>query len=226
MADNDTTTQVEEQTPAQEKEMTQTPAPKEETKEETLSKAEVTRMLKKQAAELTARYKPFEEKAKKFEEAELAKKTDEEKAAKRLKDLEDKIAEKDKSLKDRELKDLIREKIEKAIADGLMELPKGKTVSSLVARSKAIDEAEVDSDIEDLIGFFPVSVKVETKEAQKGLGTQTKTGDQPGKISNKDRLAEVNGKLRDTSIKLSARDKDALVVESIRLSRLIQKGEL
>ena len=45
--------------------------------------------------------------------------------------------------------------IEQAIADGRMKLPKGKTIASLVARSKAAEEGEIDADVEDLIGFFP-----------------------------------------------------------------------
>jgi hypothetical protein len=209
MADNDTTTKVDGQTPAQIEETAQTPAPSEEKKEETISKAEVTRMLKKQAAELTAKYKPFEEKAKKFEEAELAKKTDEEKAAKRLKDLEDKIAEKETALKDRALKDLIREKIEKAIADGLMTLPKGKTVSSLVARSKASDEADIDSDIEDLIGFFP------PVEPSKVLGTTTKTGETTKPKGIAEIIKEKNAMLKDPT--LSRNQKEIIAKEVLSL---------
>jgi hypothetical protein len=208
----ETTAPADGQTPAQKEETVQTPALHEETKEETISKAELTRMLKKQAAELTAKYKPFEEKAKKFEEAELAKKTDEEKAAKRLKDLEDKIAEKEKALADRSLKDLIREKIEKAIADGLMTLPKGKTVSSLVARSKASDEADIDSDIEDLIGFFPPA---EPAEPSKALGTTTKTGETAKPKGIAEIIKEKNAMLKDPT--LSRNQKEIIAKEVLSL---------
>jgi hypothetical protein len=166
----ETTTAVEEQTPAQKEETAHTPAPKEEIAEETISKAEVTRMLKRQAAELTAKYKPFEEKARKLEEIEAAKLNENEKASKRLKELEDKIAEKENALKSKMLKDLVREKIEKAIADGKMQLPKGKTVGSLVGLSKATMEEEIDSDLEDLMGFFPTAETTEHKNQAQGAG--------------------------------------------------------
>jgi hypothetical protein len=216
---DETTTKVDEQTPAQKEETSQTPA-KEEEKEETFTKSELTRMLKKQAAELTAKYKPLEEKAKKLDEIETSKKSEEEKATARLKALEDKIAEKDKILAERELRDLKRAKIEQAIADGKMELPKGKTVESLVKRCLGLTAEEIDSDIEDLIGFFP---KPETKPEPKGLGTATKTGEPATKKSLKEQLGDVSAKLSDP--KTTYKERTALIDQSLQLNRRISKGE-
>ena len=197
----ETTAPADGQTPAPTEETVQTPAQPEEKKEETISKSEVTRLLKKQAAELTAKYKPFEEKARKFEEAENAKLKDDERAAKRLKDLEDQIAEKEKELAERTLRDLKRSKIEQAIADGKMEMPKGKTVDSLVKRCLGTSEEEIDSDVEDLIGFFP---KAEPPKNQ-GTGTQVDTGPKPSKTLD-DEIADLKAALASPPIGLSGVD--------------------
>jgi hypothetical protein len=116
-----------------------------------------------------ANYADLEAKAKRLEELEKAKLSDEEKAAKRVAELEEKAAELDKVIKEKELRDLKRSKIEQAIADGKMELPKGKTIDSLVKRCFGTSEEEIDSDVEELISFFP---KAEPPKGQ-GMGTQT-----------------------------------------------------
>lgn len=214
----ETTAPADGQTPAPTEETVQTPAQSEEKKEETISKSEVTRLLKKQAAELTAKYKPYEEKAKKLEELENAKKTDEEKALAKLKALEDKIAEKEKELAERTLRDLKRSKIEQAIADGKMEMPKGKTIDSLVKRCLGTNEEEIVSDVEELIGFFPKA------DPPKGQGTGTQVT--PPTIERKtvqDQLNEVNAKLRDPTLPYA--EKSKLIDLSIQLNRKIQKGE-
>lgn len=214
----ETTAPADGQTPAPTEETVQTPAQPEEKKEETISKSEVTRLLKKQAAELTAKYKPYEEKAKKLEELENAKKTDEEKALAKLKALEDKIAEKEKELAERTIRDLKRSMIEQAIADGKMEMPKGKTIDSLVKRCLGTNEEEIVSDVEELIGFFPKA------DPPKGQGTGTQVT--PPTIERKtvqDQLNEVNAKLRDPTLPYA--EKSKLIDLSIQLNRKIQKGE-
>lgn len=150
-----------------------TPDPKPAATPKTFTEDDLNRIIKERLDRERKKYAnhaDLEAKAAKLAELEAAKLNDEEKAAKRLRDLEAEIAEKDKSLKDRELKDLIRSKIEQAIADGKMELPKGKTINSLVARSKATTEDEIDSDLEDLIGFFPPTIAPEPKNQAQGAG--------------------------------------------------------
>ena len=198
----ETTAPADGQTPAPTEETVQTPAQPEEKKEETISKSEVTRLLKKQAAELTAKYKPFEEKARKFEEAENAKLKDDERAAKRLKDLENQIAEKEKELAERTLRDLKRSKIEQAIADGKMEMPKGKTIDSLVKRCLGTNEDEITSDVEELIGFFP---KAEPPKGQ-GIGTQVDTGSTKQNKTLDDEIAELKMALASPPIGLNSTD--------------------
>jgi flagellar biosynthesis GTPase FlhF len=148
-----------------------------------------------------ANYSDLEAKAKKLEEIEAAKLNDEEKAAKRLKELEDKIAEKERELEERALRDLKRSKIEQAIADGKMEMPKGKTVDSLVKRCFGTSEEEIDSDVEELIGFFP---KAEPRKNQ-GTGTQVDTGPKPSKTLD-DEIADLKAALASPPIGLSVVD--------------------
>jgi hypothetical protein len=203
------TDDIVETTPAQKEETVQTPAPKEETKtEELFPKAEVTKMMKAQAAEFTKKLKALEEKASKLDEIEKAKLSDEEKAKAKLADLEAKIAEKEKALQDKALKDLYREKIEQAIADGRMKLPKGKTIASLVARSKAIEEGEIDADVEDLIGFFPPD------EPTKAIGGGSQQP--PAKSPDiKDQIAALTVQAADA--KLSAQERHRIQSEIVSL---------
>ena len=148
-----------------------------------------------------ANYSELEAKAKRLEEIEAAKLNDEEKAAKRLKELEDKIAEKERELEERALRDLKRSKIEQAIADGKMEMPKGKTIDSLVKRCLGTSEEEIDSDVEELISFFP---KAEPRKNQ-GTGTQVDTGPKPSKTLD-DEIAELKMALASPPIGLSGVD--------------------
>lgn len=148
-----------------------------------------------------ANYSDLVAKAKRLEEIEAAKLNDEEKAAKRLKELEDRIAEKERALEERNLRDLKRSKIEQAIADGKMEMPKGKTIDSLVKRCLGTSEEEIDSDVEELIGFFP---KAEPRKNQ-GTGTQVDTGPKPSKTLD-DEIAELKAALASPPIGLSVVD--------------------
>lgn len=116
-----------------------------------------------------ADYADAKAKAAKLEEIEKAKLSEEEQKKAELDRLQKLIDDKDKVLAERNLRDLKRTKIEQAIADGKMELPKGKTIDSLVKRMLGTTEEEIDSDIEDLAGFFPKS------EPSKGIGSGTQT---------------------------------------------------
>ncbi len=154
----------------------------------------------------------------KLDELEKAKLSDEEKAKAKLKELEEKIAEKEKELEERSLRDLKRSMIEQAIADGKMELPKGKTIESLVKRCLGTTEDEIAADVDDLIGFFPKSEPPKNR----GLGTQVAQVVANEK-SVRDQLNEVNAKLLDKNTSHGERSK--LIDLSIRLNRRLQKGE-
>lgn len=149
-----------------------------------------------------ANYSDLVAKAKRLEEIEAAKLNDEEKAAKRLKELEDKIAEKERELEERALRDLKRSKIEQAIADGKMEMPKGKTIDSLVKRCLGTSEEEIDSDVEELIGFFP---KAEPPKGQ-GIGTQVDTSTTKQNKTLDDEIAELKMALASPPIGLNSTD--------------------
>lgn len=202
---------IAETTPAQKEETVQTPAPKEETKtEELFQKSDVTRMMKAQAAEFTKKLKALEEKAAKLDEIERSKLSDEEKAKAKLAELEGKIAEKEKALKEKALKDLLRDKIEQAISDGKMKLPKGKTIASLVARSKATEEAEIDADVEDLISFFPPD------EPIKGIGGGTQQP--PAKTPDlKDQIAALTAQAADPKTGATDRHRIQSEINSLKL---------
>ena len=149
-----------------------------------------------------ANYSDLVAKAKRLEEIEAAKLNDEEKAAKRLKELEDKIAEKERELEERALRDLKRSKIEQAIADGKMEMPKGKTIDSLVKRCLGTNEDEIASDVEELIGFFP---KAEPPKGQ-GIGTQVDTSTTKQNKTLDDEIAELKMALASPPIGLNSTD--------------------
>lgn len=150
-------------------------AAKEETAKEqakTFTEDDLNRIVKERLDRERKKYADYADlKAAKtrLDELEKAKLSDEEKAAKRVKELEEKAAELDRVIQEKELRDLKRSKIEQAIADGKMEMPKGKTIDSLVKRCFGTSEDEIDSDVEELIGFFP---KAAPPKGQ-GMGTQT-----------------------------------------------------
>lgn len=209
-----------------------TPDPKPADATKTFTEDDLNRIVKERLDRERKKYSDYNDlKAakSKLDEIEKAKLSDEEKAKKTLADLEAKIAEKEKALKDKALKDLLRDKIESAIADGKMKLPKGKTIASIVALSRATEEAEIDSNVEDLIGFFPPD---EPKPDLKGIGTQTKTGDPTNTAKTIDeQWAEINTRLMDPTIPPGMNDaqfkqyKQALAKQSIGLGLRQMKGE-
>jgi hypothetical protein len=146
----------------------------------------------------------------KLDEIEKAKLSDEEKAKQKLDELNKQIEERDKILKDKALKDIYREKIEQAIADGRMKLPKGKTIASLVARSKAVEEGEIDADVEDLIGFFPPD------EPTKAIGG----GSQQAPVKSldiKDQIAALTAQAADPKTSAQERYRIQSEINSLRL---------
>jgi hypothetical protein len=119
-------------------------------------------------------YSDLKAAAHKLKELEDAKLSEDAKAAKKLQELKDEIAAKEKIVADSILHDLKRSKIEQAIADEKMSLPKGKTIESLVKRCLVTREEDIDADVEELIGFFP---KVEPpKNGAQGSGRQPADG--------------------------------------------------
>ena len=128
------------------------------TPEKTFTQAELDNLIKDRLERERKKYSDYADLKKAKDELDglkAAKLSDEEKAASRLKALEDKIAAKDKELSDRVTRDLKRAKIEQAIADGKMKLPKGRTIESLVKRMIGTSEEEIDEDLSDLMGLFP-----------------------------------------------------------------------
>jgi hypothetical protein len=144
----------------------------------------------------------------KLDALEVAKLDDEGKATKRLKDLEDKIAEKEKALALKSLHDLKRSKIEQAIADGKLELPKGRTIDSLVKRMIGETEEDLDTDIEDLAGLFPKS---------KGLSGPSQVQQQP---DNKPK--DLDEQIAETTAKLAA-STDPMEIERLTMDSLMLK---
>jgi hypothetical protein len=99
-------------------------------------------------------------------------------------------------------------------------------LDGLLKRVAGSNEDEVIADVEELktlgwIGKVPEPDLKPTKPT--GLGSPTKTGEATKKVSLKDQLHEVNAKLSDP--KLPHREKEDLMKQSIKLNRLIQKGE-
>jgi hypothetical protein len=146
----------------------------------------------------------------KLDEIEKSKLSDEEKAKAKLAELEGKIAEKEKALADKAIKDLLRDKIEQAISDGKMKLPKGKTIASLVARSKATEEAEIDADVEDLISFFPPD------EPSKAIGGGSQQP--PAKTPDlKDQIAALTAQVTDPKTSATDRHRIQSEINSLKL---------
>lgn len=215
------TTPVEEQTPAQTAENVQTPAPTVEKKDELFPKAEVTRMLKKQAAELTAKYKPFEEKAAKLDEIEQAGKTELEKLTGKVGKLEKEIADKDGILS---AKDLKLTKILTLLKAGATIDPEHpEQLDDLVDRIRGSTPEEIASDVEKMKSWGWIGQKPTIVEPPKGIGTQTKAGDQSPAKTLQEHLNEVTAKLSDP--KTNYRERSALIDLSLQLNRKIQKGE-
>jgi hypothetical protein len=182
--------------------------------------AETKREAKESASKKFADYADLQAKAKKLVDLETAKLSEEEQKKKQLDDLQAKIDAKEKELSARNLRDLKRSKIEQAIADGKMTLPAGKTIDSVVKRSTATTEDEIDADIEDLIGFFPPA---KAPDPTKKLGTDTHMGDDPKAKTLQEQVAAKNAAIKDP--KLTYRERDQLMKEVISLNNRIMRGE-
>ena len=176
-----------------------------------VTKNRIAEVKDKTRQEVKSKYKDYEDlktKASEYDKLQREKLSEEEKAKARLEDLQKQITEREEELKARNLRDLKRSKIEQAIADGKMELPKGKTIESLLKRMLGTTEEEIDSDIEDLAGFFP---KTEPSKAIGG-GSQQPAAKTP---TLDEQIAELDRKLTDP--KLSLQDRSRLVDQQMAL---------
>lgn len=96
-------------------------------------------------------------------------------------------------------------------------------IPGLLKRVIGTSPEEIETDVAELkdLGWIGTAPALEPKPT--GLGSPTKTGEPAKKGTLKDQLHEVNDKLSDP--KISHREKENLLQQSIKLNRLIQKGE-
>lgn len=189
------------------------------TPDKTFTQTELDQLIKERLERERKKYAGFDDlkaKAAKLDEIEAAKKTDEEKALAKLKELEDKIAEKEAAI----LKAELREKKRSALDSAGLNLPSDVSISELLDMMPGGED-----DIEDYIAkfkrMFPASAPEPTKPT--GLGTSTKTGEPAQKKSLADELRDVTAKLTDP--KTTRNERDALIDRSNQLQRRISKGE-
>jgi len=150
-----------------------------------------------------ANHADLEAKAKRLDEIENAKKSDEEKALAKLRALEDTIAEKEKAIQKAELKEKKRSAIEAA----KLALPKDVTISDLLDMMPG-EEDDIETAILRFKKMFPES---------KSQGTGTQITDTPGtgKKTVDDEMAEIRLKLKDAA--LSMNDKEVLAKKLLSL---------
>ena len=151
-----------------------------------------------------ANHADLEAKAKRLDEIENAKKSDEEKALAKLKQLEDTIAEKEKAI----LKAEIKEKKRAAIETAKLSLPKDITPTDLLD----MIPGESDEDIEAAILKFK---KMFPESKSQGIGTQVADAPGSGKKTTDDEMAEIRLKLKDAA--LSMHDKELLAKKLLSL---------
>lgn len=150
-----------------------------------------------------ANHADLEAKAKRLDEIENAKKSDEEKALAKLKALEDTIAEKEKAIQKAELKEKKRSAIEAA----KLTLPKDVTISDLLDMMPG-EEDDIETAILRFKKMFPES-------KSQGMGTQVPEVPGSGKKTLDDEMAEIRLKLKDAA--LSMPDKEILAKKLLSL---------
>lgn len=150
-----------------------------------------------------ANHADLEAKAKRLDEIENAKKSDEEKALAKLKALEDTIAEKEKAIQKAELKEKKRSAIEAA----KLTLPKDVTISDLLDMMPG-EEDDIETAILRFKKMFPES-------KSQGTGTQVAESPGSGKKTLDDEMAEIRLKLKDAA--LSMPDKEILAKKLLSL---------
>lgn len=209
---------INEPTAAKEPVQTTEPTATEPVKDKTFTQAELDQLIKDRLERERKKYAGFDDlkaKAAKLDEIEAAKKTDEEKALAKLKELQDKIAEKEAAI----LKAELREKKRSALDQAGLTLPKDVSISDLLDMMPG-GEDDIESYINKFKRMFPAST---TEPKPQGLGTQTKNGEPAQKKSLVDELAEVTAKLTDP--KTARNERDALIDRSNQIQRKIQRGE-
>jgi len=151
-----------------------------------------------------ANHADLEAKAKRLDEIENAKKSDEEKALAKLKALEETIAEKEKAI----LKAEIKEKKRQAIETAKLSLPKDITPTDLLDMIPGESDEDIEAAILKFKKMFPES---------KSQGTGTQIADTPGsgKKTIDDEMVEVQAKLKDAA--LSTHDKELLARKLLSL---------
>ena len=186
--------------------------------DKTFTQAELDQLIKDRLERERKKYAGFDDlkaKAAKLDALEAAKKTDEEKALARLKELEATIAEKEAAIKKADL----REKKRSALDAAKLTLPKDVSLSDLLDMMPG-GEDDIETYVSKFSKMFPAPVP---PEPSKSVGTPTKSGDPVQSKSLRDELNEITAKLADP--KTPRRERDALIDQSNRLQRKIQKGE-
>lgn len=186
--------------------------------EKTFTEADLNKIIKERLDRERKKYSDYDElkaaKAK-LDEFEKAKLSDEERALKKLTELEAKIAESEVKLKESALRDLKREKVEALLATGELELPKGIKIDSLVRRMIGATEEEIDADLQELKIFFPKS------EPSRSVGNGTQQP--PAKAPNlEDQINELSQKASDP--KLSVEERRNIMDQLLGLKYKAGKG--
>lgn len=176
----------------------------------TFSEEDLNRIIKERLDRERKKYSDYndlKEAKKQLDEIQKAKLNDEERAARRVKELEEKAAELERDIKAKDFHNLKRSKLEQAIADGKIELPKGRTIDSLVKRMIGETEEDLDSDIEDLAGLFPKS---------KSLSGPSQTVSQPAQVpkSVKEEIEEIAAQIAKST---DIQERERLINRSISL---------
>jgi hypothetical protein len=147
----------------------------------TFTQAQVDEMIKDRLTRKDkqyADYKDLKAAAEKLKAFEADKLTAEEKAAKKLADLEKKIAEKEEALNARDLRDLKRSKVDTLIADKKIKLPEGVTLSEVVDMVTGSDEDSITESVGKLSKFFPYDKSMGTGSNPANTGAKEKTIDE------------------------------------------------
>lgn len=155
-------------------------------------------------------YKELKASAERLKTLESEKLTEQEKATKKLADLEKKITEKEEALNARDLRDKKRTALEAAN----LGLTDAWTFSDILDLMPG-DEESIPQEIEKWKKRFP---------AKKGLGTGTQMGQESvGAATIQEQIQTINSKMLDP--KLTRREKDVLAKQVINLSNRKMRGE-
>ena len=207
----DTTT---EQPQAQDKGISQTPADKEEIKEETYTKSQHTEAMLRE----TAKVKAAEAKKREKLEAELE--------ALKRKDLPDpekvklELSEKDKKISEAEAKLAsleAREKKRNALDAAKLTLPADITLQDLLDMMPGNDDEAIEGYVQKFKKMFPAS---------KGLGTSTTTGDKTTAPSIDDEISALHARLNDPKTGTRERVTIGQQLNTLAIRKISEKAKL